>query len=237
MYLFVFPSFKIFEKAFFSKSKLFSDINKRQPNYVLFSIIGSYLVLGFVLYLAQLNDFKYSNEVIIFLKYYLVVPLSIISIFILMVLIVLLFKRFIKHLDKYDNSSANRIELSFIFLKVLNKLKGYNKTYLIPKNEANEGRKKFTKSFELSKNLSRYFNGQTLNNNLIQQFHQSANFIDQIIIDFQTTNELEKLKIKERLIDYLNVSLQGNLFDLPKLEIDVDNSTSMKKLNSTIIYF
>jgi hypothetical protein len=230
VYFFLFPDFWRFRKLRNANSRLFSAINKTQPNYIFSSFMGCYIVFGFILYLVQLNSPRYADDAISLIKYYLILPLSFISVFMLMFLIVLILRPFMKYFDSYSHSSNNRIELSFLLLKSLHKLKDYDSIYLIPIDTSRSIVGNLERASEIIREYPERMAKGSLNTKVIDAFSQSANFIDQIIIDFQTASKLGSQNIKDRIISNVNIILAGNLLDLPKSEIETNNIKIARKV-------
>lgn len=228
MYFFVMPNENLRINKFI-KTKPIEPINVRQSSYVRGYILTIYLVVGSLLYSIQIFDFWLSKWAIIGLKYYVGLPVAFLVFAILVISIASAILPFSRRLTKSKTSNDSRVELLSAFLNALNTAHESYHPFTMPEGKANRVVRELKKASTLLKEYPAVLNKSSLNANLVESFKLSSNFIEQMAIDFQTSNNTVVTEIKNKLVTCINTVVHGNLVDLPKLSIEAGTQSIVKK--------
>lgn len=219
-YLFLFPSFRLFGKQYPAKSETY-DIDRRQSNYIFMAISGAYIALGLVCFLFMLNSDKIGLFLIDNFKYYLFVPLSILTFFLtLFSSALILIYPFRKTISKnFSYSSNKRLEISLHLLHILERLvKNNNGEYV-----SNETISVVIRRILIIKGLiSNYQNniiGNNSNSEIEENFKKASNEFGKLEMFLIENQENLIEEFKDKIVDYFNIFYQGKLKELPKSDI------------------
>lgn len=234
MYLFLLPS-TIFSGKSNSANNPFS-INRKQGSFVFITILGVYISIGLIGFIILINWDEANTVVVQILKYYLFIPVSIISFILLMFLIVVvLILPFRKSFEKkFSYCSNTRIEISIILLKTQEKLKPYDDGDFIPQKTISSLSDKLDDIRLLIKKFPFTILGNVNNREIIEDFDKASHEFEKLIVQFIKNQESELASFKQQIIKYLNIFIVGDLSRLPKAETI---TVSEKKKTVKIYHF
>lgn len=225
-YLFLFPS-KLFQLG--SSSEKFGFVNRRQQNFIWTSIFGTYLAIGLVTMLIFLN-FESSREIIAsYFIYYLLIPFSILTLFLLVFFIVsILFYPLKKPKNEiFDFSRNTRYEISYKLLDTLNKLSKVENIYTLDSIDFKSIIDELENINSLVEKFPELFYMNT--NSLINlEFKKSSYAFQNVICDLMYTKESDLNLVKEKLVSYSNIFLNGDLSTLPKSDLIIEEALVKK---------
>jgi hypothetical protein len=219
-YIFLFPTFTLFGRLFPSKSQIIK-VDKKQTGYLILAIIGVYIVIGFIAFLIYLNSNSLRTFITNNFKFYLFIPIALISLFLFMLLIVFIvvlpFKKI--YISKFRYCSNIRVEISFILFTVLEELQKYKESNFILQNDIIKITENLYKIKSLIKNYPNYISKYSSDIIIVSDFEKASNEFEKLIIAFLENQETNLNSTKNKIIQYLNIFLQGNLAELPKSDV------------------
>jgi hypothetical protein len=229
-YIFVFPLFRNSKTEAVSKAGKLYNFDRKQRNFRVASVISIYLLFGIVLYMLHVHTDRFPTEIILALRIYMTVPVFALAfiafVFILLYLSAPLFRK----VSRREHLIDTRVQLCYLLLKALYQLQNENRAFLMPKQKMDDIAKSLVLASSLIRNYPNNLSNKILNSSVVTSFRLSANFIDQITIDIQTGNDSDRTKVIGRLVECLNIALQGNLLSLPKIEIEAGDLNAAKKV-------
>jgi len=229
-YISLFPY--ILKFSFFSKYSpmTFETVNRSQSNFVLLSFVGAYIAIGLIGLLLYLNVDRLATFIAENYKYYILIPLSFITILILLfavTLIIMFPANKLLHI-KNKQTSNKRIDICIKLLKTLKKISKFENFYFLTPQDSIIIMENLRRISSLIKNYPIGFNTLLDNSVIENNFLLAGIEFDTNIINFISTKDSHCTIIKSSLITYLNIFLSGDLSALPKTEITINNEKIKK---------
>jgi len=214
-----------------SKNDLpFGSVNTKQSNFRFFTIIGTYIVIGLAAFLLYLNSDYASVFIAENFKYYLLVPLFIIAMFLTFILLFSVigipFIGIFARRKKQNNNK--RIEICIKLLITLKKISSFDNFCFLPPSDNKVITSNLYSICSLIKSYPKGISEFIDNNEIETDFLKAGQEFEKNIINFISTNELHSETIKSTLISYLNTFLSGDLSTLPKSENIVKKNNGQK---------
>lgn len=217
IYVYLVPHINLFKKIAQAKSSTF-NINTKAKIFIKFKIISSYFILG-VLLLFTLLNFGITNSLLVILKLYLLLPLTIAAFFVTIYSIIYLLVIPLKKYLKTKEQSNERTKIAFLLCNVLNRLNdNKNRLHFIEANDLEYMLSKLSYASSLIKNYPYKLTSRIPSQSIIETFSKASNEVDRLIFSIATIDNGKVVEIQTDLINYLNSILSGDLINLPKSE-------------------
>ena len=133
----------------------------------------------------------------------------------------------------FDFSNNTRYEITYKLLNVLKTLSKVENIYIFPNSDFKSTIRELEEiDLLIYRFPSLFYKSQ--NSNLTEEFKKSSYAFQNVIADIMYTQETDLLLVKNKLVDYTNIFINGNLSNLPKSEI-INEETNGKK--AKLIHF
>lgn len=228
-YFFILPFIARFEKFTILNSP-FRSVNTTQTNFLFLSIIGAYVAIGLFGFLLYLNLDYTATFIAENFKYYLLIPIFIITMYLTIMAITLLimfpFKRQVARKSK--QTSDKRIEICMKLLKTLKKISPFDNFYFLAPKDCKMIMSNLRGACLLIKDYPKGIVEFLDNTEIENEFLKASREFEKNIVYFISTKESHTTTIKSALVNYLNSFLSGDLSALPKTEIVIQNENIKK---------
>jgi|GEM_PF-4645446 len=214
-YFFILPSLRINSK--FKELHIFI-INRRQRNFVFSAIIGTYISFGLIGLLIYLNVETLSGIILANFKYYLLIPLFVLTNFLLIFILASTLRAPLRRLIARESESLidNKVDICIRLLVVLRILDSYERFFFSEKdfNRIVSNLKSIALTIKVYTGNISGFSLESQNEFLMAGIEFEKN-IDNLV----SIKESNLHVMKSSIVNYLNIFLDGDLSKLPKSSV------------------